>query len=131
MAERVCYHSITFVNRRLYAKIWWDWIGVLHIYPCHLSLTCLTATMSRRKPDPMCEGFDPIVLDQIRWIGGSDMLDCGSDTCSGWIGYVLRLDRIRLGWIGYHLSGLDTSVWIRYGVFWVLFISALPPCLVC
>jgi len=21
-------------NRRLYAKIWWNWVGVLHIYPC-------------------------------------------------------------------------------------------------
>ena len=68
--------------------------------------------MLRRKRDPMCEGFDPIVLDRIRWI-------VGSDTCSGWIGYVLRLDRIRLGWIGYHLGGLDTSVWIEYVLWWI------------
>jgi len=119
-------------NRGLYAKIWGDWVGVLHIYPSklcpHLPPLDLSAAMQTHytlmqpilaarscnhgaEKQILCEGFNPLCC----WIGYVVMGSTAwSDT---WWGDRIRmkggsnthwLDRIRFG-------GWDTSVWIGYG----------------
>jgi len=67
----------------------------------------MRSVTEKTRSDPMCEGFDPIVLDRIRSILDRIRSIVRSDTCS-WIRS--RLDRIRFGWIRYNLVEWDTSV---------------------